>query len=152
DGRRLASASFDRHLIVWDATTGQPLHTLGAHDGLVLGVAFSPDGSRLASVGEDKTVRLWEAATPREGLALRGHAEVSQGVAFSSPDGLRLASASIDGTIRVWDATPLQGNEAQEAFTFSQGASEVWTLAVSPDGQRIASAGRGDDKAPVKVW
>jgi eukaryotic-like serine/threonine-protein kinase len=149
DGRRLVSACFDRRLIVWDATTGRPLHTLGANDGLVLGVAFSPDGSRLASAGEDKTVRIWEAETGREVLDLRGHTQPSQGVAFS-PDGLRLASASWDGTIRLWDATPLQGNEAQEAFTFPQHA-EVWTLAVSPGGDRIASAGHGVD-SPVKVW
>jgi WD40 repeat protein len=154
DGRRLASACFDRSLIVWDATTGQRLHTLRGHEGLVLGVAFSPgpDGVRLASVGEDKTVRVWETATGREVLDLRGHTELSQRVAFS-PDGLRLASASLDGTIRVWDATPLQGHEAQEAFTLSQDPCEVWTVAVSPDpdGQWIASAGHGLD-TPVKVW
>ncbi len=150
DGRRLVSACFDRSLIVWDTTSGLRLRTLEGHDGLVLGVAFSPDGSRLASAGEDKTVRVWEAETGREVLDLRGHTQPSQGVAFS-PDGLRLASGSWDKTIRVWDATPLQGNEAQEAFTFSQYPGEVWTVAVSPDGQRIAAAGHGVD-TPVKVW
>ena len=150
DGRRLVSACFDRHMVAWDVTTGRRLQTFGPCDGLVLGVAISPDGSRLASAGEDKTVRVWEAATGREVLDLRGHTELSQGVAFS-PDGLRLASAGGDGTIRVWDATPLRGDEAQEAFTFSQGAGEVWTMAVSPDGQSIASAGLGSD-TPVKVW
>jgi eukaryotic-like serine/threonine-protein kinase len=150
DGRRLVSACFDRHMVAWDVTTGRRLQTFGPCDGLVLGVAISPDGSRLASAGEDKTVRVWDAATGREVLDLRGHTELSQGVAFS-PDGLRLASAAEDGTIRVWDATPLRGDEAQEAFTFSQGAGEVWTMAVSPDGQRIASAGLGSD-TPVKVW
>src|SRR5262249_4651215 len=150
DGRRLVSACFDRRLIVWDALTGQRLRTLEGHDGVVLGVAFTPDGLRLASVGQDKTVRVWEAATGREVLDLRGHTEISKCVAFS-PDGLRLASASKDETIRVWDATPLQGNQVQEAFTFSQQAGEVWTMAVSPDGQRIASAGQGVN-APVTVW
>ena len=130
DGRRLVSACFDRHMVVWDATTGRRLQTFGPCDGLVLGVAFSPDGSRLASAGEDKTVRVWEAATGREVLDLRGHTELSQGVAFS-PDGLRLASAGEDGTIRVWDATPLRGDEAQEAFTFRKGPvkSGPWPLA-----------------------
>src|SRR5262249_34514202 len=65
-------------------------------------------------------------------------------------DGWRLASASKDGTIRVWDATPLQGDEGQETLTFTQHRDEVWTVAVSPDGQKIASAGYGVD-ASVKV-
>ncbi len=150
DGRRLVSASFDRRLIAWDVATGEPLQTFEARYGLVLGVAFSPDGSRLASAGEDKTVRVWEAATGREVLELRGHTELSQGVAFS-PDGRRLASAGADGTVRVWDATPLRGDEAQEAFTFSQHPTEVFTMAVSPDGGSVASAGLGAD-TPVKVW
>jgi WD40 repeat protein/serine/threonine protein kinase len=152
DGTRLVSACFDRSLIVWNATTGLRLRTLEGHDGLVLGVAFSPDpdGSRIASAGEDKTVRVWETATGREVLDLRGHIESSQGVAFSS-DGLRLASGSWDKTIRVWDATPVGENERQEAFTFSRHTGEVWTVAVSPDGRTIASAGQGVE-TPVKVW
>jgi eukaryotic-like serine/threonine-protein kinase len=151
DGRRLVSASFDRSLIVWDATTGQRLRHIEGHVGLVLGVAFSsPDGSRLASAGEDKTVRVWEAETSREVLDLRGHTEWSLGVAVSL-DGPRLASAGGDGRVRVWDATPLWGDEGQEAFTLSQEAGEVWTVAVDPDGRRLASAGLGAN-TPVKVW
>jgi WD40 repeat protein/serine/threonine protein kinase len=149
DGRGLVSASFGRRLDVWDTTTGERVKTFPAGDGLVLGAAVSPDGSRLASAGQDKTVRIWEAETGRVVLELRGHTKASQGVAFSA-DGLRLASGSWDGSIRVWDATPLRGDEAQEAFTLSHGAGEVFTIAVSPDGRSVASAGFGT--GGVKVW
>jgi WD40 repeat protein/serine/threonine protein kinase len=149
DGRWLVSASFGRRLDVWDSTTGDRVKSFPAGDGLVLGVAVSPDGSRLASAGQDKTVRIWEAETGRVVLDLRGHTQPSQGVAFS-PDGLRLASGSWDGTIRVWDATHLREDEAQEAFTLPHEAGEVTTIAVSPDGRSVASAGIGTDG--VKVW
>jgi WD40 repeat protein len=49
----------------------------------------------------------------------------------------------------------LQEDERQEAFTFNQRSGEVWSMALSPDGRRIASAGQalpGGRAAPVKVW
>jgi WD40 repeat protein len=57
----LASASHDKTVLVWDAKTGQPLHTLQGHTDYVTSVAFSAAGDRLASASEDKTVRVWDA-------------------------------------------------------------------------------------------
>src|SRR5205823_4784023 len=49
-----------------------------------------------------------------------------------------------------WDATPLQGHERQEtAPDFREHSVEVWSLAVSPDGKKIASAGLGP---PSLIW
>ena len=41
DGKRLASASHDGTVKVWDATSGQETLTLKGHTGVVMGVAFS---------------------------------------------------------------------------------------------------------------
>ena len=77
DGRRLASASHDGTVKVWDATTGQETLTLHGHTGQVSSVAFSPDGRRLASAGNDRTVKVWDAATGQEALTLHGHTSAS---------------------------------------------------------------------------
>ena len=60
DGQRLASASYDNTVKVWDATTGQESLTLKGHTGDVNSVSFSPDGQRLASASHDGTVKVWE--------------------------------------------------------------------------------------------
>ncbi len=56
DGKRLASASGDRTVILWDVDSRKPLATLEGHKAEVSSVAFSTDGHRLASAGFDQTV------------------------------------------------------------------------------------------------
>lgn len=50
DGSRLASASYDRSIRLWDTISGQPVLTLRDHGGRIVTVAFAPDGATLASL------------------------------------------------------------------------------------------------------
>ncbi len=61
DGRRIASASDDKSVKVWDVATGQEALTLKGHTDGVTGVTFSPDGRRIASTSWDSTVKVWDA-------------------------------------------------------------------------------------------
>jgi hypothetical protein len=103
DGSRLAGASDENTVKVWDAATGREALTLKGRTYAVDGLCFSPDGSRLAGASDGNTVKVWDARTGQEALALR-HDRPVRCVCFS-PDGHRLASASDDGTVKVWDAT-----------------------------------------------
>ena len=64
DGKRLASASDDKTVKVWDTQTGQESLTLKGHTAAVTSVCFSTDGKRLASASKDGTVKIWNAPSP----------------------------------------------------------------------------------------
>ena len=67
DGHRLASASSDSTVRIWDTDTGKEIGApLTGPTNEVDTVAFSPDGHRLASGGLDATVRIWDTDTGKE--------------------------------------------------------------------------------------
>jgi WD40 repeat protein len=102
DSKRVATASRDGTLKVWEARAGRLLTTIqGTGSGSFWDAVFSPDGKLLATAGDDTTARLWDASTGKEVLTLSGATRAVQGVAFS-PDGTRLAAASADGNVRVY--------------------------------------------------
>ncbi len=143
DGKRLASASEDQTVKVWDASNGRETLTLKGHTNRVTNVTFSPDGKRLASASDDQTVKVWDAMSGQETLRLKGHTDVVRSVAFD-PDGKRLASASDDQTVKVWDAT-----SGQETLRLKGHTNAVRNVAFGPDGKRLASA---SSDGTVKVW
>ncbi len=61
DGSRLATASNDRTIKLWDTTTGREVFTLLGHTGGLRSLAFSPDGHRIISGGVDASARVWDA-------------------------------------------------------------------------------------------
>ena len=60
DSTRLASASYDKTIKIWDPTTGQCQSTLEGHNDAVSSVAWSHDSTRLASASWDETVKIWD--------------------------------------------------------------------------------------------
>jgi predicted Ser/Thr protein kinase len=145
DGKRLASASADRTVRLWDVATSQKWATLSGHTGKVYAVAFSPDGRVLASTGADRTVRLWDPTTgTAEANLLQTRCRV-YALAFS-PDSKTLALGNADGSVELWDFAPWQSRMTLQR---AQGrAAAVYTVAFSPDG-RLLATGHADGSSTL---
>ena len=99
-GTRLAAASDDATVRVWDVDSGQALAVLTGHDGGATRVAFSPDGERVLAV-TDRSVRLWSLDPDASLDVLRGHTSYVYDIAFL--DDQRILSGAWDRTLRVWN-------------------------------------------------
>ena len=101
-GRYSWSEISDTTIRIWDARTGDHLHTLEGHTSGVSCLAFFPGVPILASGSYDNTIRIWDARTGENIHILEGHTYAVTSVAFS-PDGNTLVSGSRDATILLWE-------------------------------------------------
>jgi WD40 repeat protein len=138
DGKQLASTSVDGTVICWDLKGQKPAWTLRGR-GQLSGLAFSSDCKRLAGVS-GRTVAVWDTHTGKEVCVCQG-TRALRAVCFAAAG--RQVFASEGPQIRCYDAAT-----GQMLRTLA-GHSSLWLddLAVSPDGERLASAGE-----VIKVW
>jgi len=161
DGRWLASGSEDQTVILWDPATRHELRSLSEHVGPVRAVAISPDGRRLAAAGGGISITIWDVETGREIRTITGDTTTVGQAQFRlevetlafSRDGVWLASGNWDGQISLWEV-----DKGREVRTFDSGIHHVIgggartfaSLALSPNGELLASAANGTDG--VNLW
>jgi len=121
-------------LLMFIAVNGAAPAQLRGHGGPVRALAVSPDGSEAASGSFDTAVIRWSLARNTAEQVLRFHAGAVNAVKFL-PDA-RLVTAGEDARIAIWEA----GRDAPSRILDGHTAP-VAGLAVSPDGNAVASAG-----------
>ena len=134
--------SRDGPIGIWDAETGQLLHTLAGPTRNVTFFKYSPDGQTLASGNKDGALRFWDVETGQflQQTFIAHTGDVSS-LAYS-PDGRTFASANSD-EIRVWDIKTRQ--LLQTLAVPPQGAGR---LEYSPDGSTLV----GRKREEIIVW
>ncbi len=143
DGKKLASASFDKSVRLWDLTTLKNEAILDPHSDFVYAVAYSPDGKWLATASKDRTVKLIEADTHKGLLTFSGMSLDVLAVAFNG-DGTKVISSGYEPALSWWNTK----TAVREKPTGGHRVA-VHELAVSKDGKTLASAG-GDGN--VMLW
>ncbi len=139
DGSLLATVGISTTAKIWDARSGELLHTLAGHTDLVNGVFFSPDSRWLATTSYDKTVKLWDVQTGQVQATLTDFTDLTYAAVFS-PDGNTLVTGSGDQTVIFWDVRGLAaGGQPKAFFTLPfVGKGTPGAISFSPDGKRLA--------------
>ena len=140
-GHRLASASADKSIRIWDLTDTSHL-TLHGHSDAVISVAYSPHGTLLASGSFDGSVRVWDAAAGSKIRILEVGSAIFS-IAFHR-DNERVVFACEDQAARIWN--PYDTKPARQLHGHKD---SVYSVSSSPDGALIASA--SVDKT-IRLW
>jgi len=146
DSTRLASASADRTLRVWQMSNAELLAQVRV-DAEINAVTWLDRNSRIASGGADSLVRLWRLASDKPELIpdkeLQGHEGSITALEIIPSASPQLISGSADGSLRIWNV------ETGRLMRETRHGSPVAALAVRPDGRRFASAGTD---TVVRLW
>ncbi len=171
DGDFLTSSHGDQAVRVWAIDTpivanSQPdlrlVHTLPGHSQIIWSVAFAPrppkkeTGQRarllVASGSSDQTVRVWDGEMGHSLYTLRGQPRALGSLAIvpwpaaQNGDWL-LAAVGYDRLVHLWQGQGSQTDPTPRSLAGKNGP--LYTVAISPDGRTLASAGRD---LSISIW
>ncbi len=149
DGRTLATAGYDRRILLWSTEDGRELRRIHVHKGAVTDLAWHPSGRVLASASADETVKLWRVA---DGVRLDtlNQPQGELNAVLFTPDGRHVIAAGRDRRLHVWQF--VSGSEpALNPVLHSRFAHEsaITALALGADGRTLVST--AEDRS-LKRW
>ncbi|KAI0988620.1 hypothetical protein GJ496_006207 [Pomphorhynchus laevis] len=141
-GNLLATASFDRKILLWDAYGNCSSYgALIGHGGAILEVCWNSSGSELVSCATDRLVCVWDVETLTRIKKLKGHKSFVNSTNYFENN--LICSGSDDGTVKIWDR-----RRKPELATLDSNYP-ILTCCFSGTKDQIFSAGIDND---IKIW
>ncbi len=137
DGRKLALATAENTITVYDLATGKASLEMKGHTDAVTSLRFTPDGALLASGSADKTARAWNITEGTETAKISTPAAVNA-VEWTVP-GKQLATGGADNLVRLWNldapAAPAKELKGHTAVVTALAMTGLGLLSASQDGK-----------------
>ncbi|WP_069804715.1 EsaB/YukD family protein [Thermogemmatispora onikobensis] len=154
---RLVSASLDKLAIVWDGKLWRPLQIFRRHTSPLEAASWAADGQTIATASTGGLVRVWRADGGQEVHGYYQDGQLTLRTLAFAPTGAQLAVGGDDGQIRLWNGLTCQRQQTAAFGTqcvdgpqrLRLDTQPLRTLAWSPDGRLLASAG---NDGVLAVW
>ena len=134
DSTRIATASADKTVMLWDSNTGQRLRKWPEHTGIVNAVAATASEDCIVSASDDATCRLWDARQKRPTNVLETDFPVLA-VATAGSSDHSIYTAGIDPKVYCWDDRKTQ----HAVYSMSGHSDTVTSLAVNDAATHVLS-------------
>jgi len=154
DGFTFATGEQGGRIIIWDATTGRPIKTLGGPEGEVGCLAYTSDGRRLISLAAYSKIHIWDVASGQEVRTF--DITMSPSCIALLPDGKTLATAmdkvflfDLETGESKGELVAVRPTTRPQPFGVGSWVTNATKVVVSGDGKVLVE---GQDNGWIYLW
>jgi len=155
DGTRIASAGTDGTVRLWESVKGKEQHSFLNGKGFQYQVIFSYDGKWLYAGGNTKqhsVIRTWDVESGRELIKWPATAAGTNRDQYAAVVGLATYQGDISYVTLeslAFGVLKIRRKHVEGVITVNAGGTPVVSVAYSPDGRRLVTAGMDQ---LVRIW
>ncbi len=144
DHKKIATASADKFVKVWELPSGKFIKSFEGHTHHVLDVGWMADGKLLASAGADNTVKVWDYEKGEQARTIKNvHSKQVTRLMFIGKTS-QVVTCSGDATVKFVNV-----QSGGVTRNFAGNTDFVYAVSVSPDGAIVAAGG---EEGVVRVY